>query len=73
MLLLFDAAANGSRVHRTMFIYGREEMNALNALYKSGEGFGERKVASAHAGEHCPRVQGVCGMGRMSYGVDCWV
>ena len=39
-------AANGSTVDRTILITNREDMTALNALYKQGDGFGERSITA---------------------------
>lgn len=46
-------AANQSTVKRTMVISSREEVAALNALYKQGDGFGERTITFTNKfGEH---------------------
>lgn len=38
------STANGSTVTRTLIITSREDMAALNTLYKQTEGFGERTI-----------------------------
>jgi len=53
VLLLCVTAANQSTVKRTMVISSREEVAALNALYKQGDGFGERTITFTNKfGEH---------------------
>lgn len=39
--------ANKTKVNRVIYISSRDEVNALNALYKSGDGFGQRDIGSA--------------------------
>lgn len=57
--LWYFAAGNQSFVTRIMYIYSREEMAALNALYKSGDGFGSRNIMPAAGRDTCKLTAGL--------------